>query len=93
MLTTSADARKLDEKVKKKGGAGLIGEKTNLVDIVWGDKRPPRPQEKVKPLSVEFTGKKSEEKIGDLRKELDKKKSAGFIVCTQLLDDSPPEMY
>lgn len=30
---------------------------------------------------MEFTGKKFEEKIEDLRKELEKKKSAGLIVC------------
>ena len=58
-----------------------MGVKTNLVDIVWGDKRPLRPQEKVKSLSLEFAGKKAEEKVEDLRKELDKKKSAGLIIC------------
>jgi len=70
----------LTEKIKKKGGAGLVGVKTNLIDIIWGDGRPAKPQEKVKPLSIEFTGKKSEEKIEDLRKELEKK-SAGLIIC------------
>ena len=81
ILTSLAGARKLEEKIKKKGGAGLVGEKTNLVDIVWGPKRPLRPQEKVKSLALEFTGKKAEEKIEDLRKELEKKKSAGLIIC------------
>ena len=79
----AAEARKLQEKFKKKGGAAaLVGVKTNLVDVIWGDKRPFRPKEKVNPLPLEFAGKKSEEKIEDLRKELEKKKSAGFIVCT-----------
>ena len=32
-------------------------------------------------LPLEFTGKEFEEKIEDLRKELEKKKSAGLIVC------------
>lgn len=71
----------MTEKIKKKGGAALIGVKTNLVDVVWGDDRPPRPQEKIKTLPLEFSGKKFEEKIDDLRKELEKKKSAGLIVC------------
>lgn len=62
-----------------------MGIKTNLVDVIWGDKRPPRPQEKVKLLPLEFTGKIFEEKIDDLRKELEKKKSAGLIVCTSAL--------
>ena len=77
----AAEARKLQEKLKKKGGAALVGVKTNLVDVIWGDKRPLRPKEKVKPLPLEFAGKGFEEKIEDLRKELEKKKSAGFIVC------------
>ena len=51
------------------------------MDVVWGKERPPRPQEKIKSLSLEYAGKKAEEKIDDLRKELDKKKSAGLIIC------------
>ena len=58
-----------------------MGLETNLVDLVWGKERPPRPDEKVKALDVQFAGKKFQEKIEDLRKELDKKKSAGLIVC------------
>lgn len=76
-----ADARKLAEKIKKKGGGGLAPVKTNLVDEVWGEKRPPRPREKVKTHPLKFSGKKIEEKLEDLRKELEKKKSAGLIVC------------
>ena len=52
------------------------------MDVIWGDKRPLRPKEKVKVLPLEFAGKNFEEKIEDLRKELEKKKSAGLIVCT-----------
>ena len=51
------------------------------MDHIWGDSRPPRPKESVKTLPLEFTGKQFEEKIEDLRKELEKKKSAGLIVC------------
>ena len=80
-LTFTAEARKLSEKIKKKGGAELLGVKANLVDLVWANERPPRPNEKVSVLDVEFAGKKFAEKIEDLRKELDKKKSAGLIVC------------
>ena len=72
----------MQDEIKKKGGAALIGVKTNLVDAIWGEKRPLRPKEKVKVLPLEFAGKNFEEKIEDLRKELEKKKSAGLIVCT-----------
>lgn len=81
VLYEAAEARKLTEKIKKKGGAQLIGVKANLVDLVWADERPPRPNEKVSVLGIEYAGKKFEEKIEDLRKELDKKNSAGLIVC------------
>ena len=81
LTSIEADARKLAEKIKKKGGASLAAVKENLVDVVWGDKRPPRPQEKVKTHPLKFSGKKIEEKLEDLRKELDKKKSAGLIIC------------
>lgn len=79
----------MDEKIKKKGGAALVGVKTNLVDLVWGEKRPPRPQEKIKPLPLNFTGKKLEDKIDALRKDLEKKKSAGLIICRHFLCCSP----
>ncbi|KAI4279649.1 MAG: hypothetical protein LQ337_000091 [Flavoplaca oasis] len=79
-VITAPEARKLSEKIKKKGGAELLGVKANLVDLVWGDERPPRPNENVSVLDIEFAGKKFTEKIEDLRKELDKKKSAGLIV-------------
>ena len=51
------------------------------MDIVWGDERPKPPNEKIKPLHVKFSGKESSDKIEDLRKELEKKKGAGLIIC------------
>ncbi|KAI9843452.1 MAG: hypothetical protein M1837_006298 [Sclerophora amabilis] len=84
-VVTAPDARKLAEKIKKKGGEELVAVKDNLVDVVWGQQRPPMPHEKVKVLSLDFAGKKFDEKIEDLRKELEKKKSLGFVVC--MLDE------
>ncbi len=60
----------------------MISVNDNLVDVVWGKDKPSRPNEKVKVLGKEFAGKTFQEKLEDLRKELDKKKSAGLIVCT-----------
>jgi Xaa-Pro aminopeptidase len=62
-----------------------VGVKENLVDMVWENDRPPRPSEPVKVLDVEFAGKKFQEKLEDLRKELEKKKSAGIIICMIVL--------
>ena len=79
--TLIADARKLAEKIKKKGGESLLPIKQNLVDIVWGDHRPARPQEKIKVHPFEYSGKNSEDKLDELREELEKKKSAGIVIC------------
>jgi Xaa-Pro aminopeptidase len=52
----------------------------NLVDLVWGASRPPRPSEEVKVLPQHFSGKDVKTKLEELRRDLEKKKSAGFIV-------------
>ena len=75
-----AGARKLEEKLRKRTGGKLVGSTTNLVDRIWPD-RPPRPNEPVQVLPIEYTGKSVEEKLKDLRKTLDKKKATGMIVC------------
>lgn len=83
-VVTAADARKLAEKIKKKGGEYKAVDE-NLVDLVWGDKRPAPPSEKVIIQPIEYSGKSFDEKIEDLRKELEKKKSLGFVVS--MLDE------
>lgn len=79
-VITAPEARSLLEKIKKKGGAALSAVTTNLVDVVWGSKRPPSPKGEVKPLDIKFAGQGSEEKLEALRKELEKKKGAGLII-------------
>jgi len=75
------DARKLLEKIKKKGGSTLKAISENLVDKVWGKDKPAKPQEPLRVLDLQYAGKGIGEKVDDLRKELEKKKSSGFIVC------------
>lgn len=79
-----ATARRLIDKVKAKGGS-LQGVAENLVDLVWGKDRPARPQEKVKVHPIEFSGKSFEEKIADLRVQLEKSNRAGFVIS--MLDE------
>ncbi|KAH8733136.1 putative Xaa-Pro aminopeptidase P [Phaeosphaeriaceae sp. PMI808] len=83
-VVTAADARKLAEKIKKKGGEYKAIDE-NLIDLVWASERPARPSEKVIIQPLEYSGKSFEEKIEDLRKELEKKKSLGFVVS--MLDE------
>ena len=82
-VVTAADARKLAEKIKKKGGEYRAVDE-NLVDAVWKD-RPSRPSERVIVQPIEFSGKGFDDKIADLRKELEKRKSLGFVVS--MLDE------
>ncbi|KAK4569975.1 hypothetical protein LTR86_002945 [Recurvomyces mirabilis] len=82
---TAPDGRKLGEKIKKKGGKGLVGIAENLVDQVWGKQKPARPNNPAKVLGLEHAGKQFQDKIEELRKELDKKKAAGFVVS--MLDE------
>ena len=58
-----------------------MGIQQNLVDLVWGKDRPSRPREKVRIHPVKYAGKPFQEKIAELRKELEKKKKAGFVIC------------
>jgi Xaa-Pro aminopeptidase len=84
-IISAPDARKLSEKIKKKGGQELVAVADNLVDIVWGNDRPAKPSEPIKILAPQFAGKDLKAKLEDLRKELEKKKSSGFIVS--MLDE------
>lgn len=84
-VISAPEARKLAEKIKKKGGQDLVALEDNLVDTIWGEQRPAKSQEKVKVLPVAFSGKDVKTKLEELRKEIDKKKSSGFIVS--MLDE------
>ncbi|KAI1375761.1 aminopeptidase-like protein [Hypoxylon crocopeplum] len=84
-LLTSGTAKKLSEKIKKSGGKELAPVEVNLVDKVWGDHRPPHPNEPIIVLGENFAGKDVKTKLANLRKELEKKKSLGFVVS--MLDE------
>ncbi|KAK3313451.1 peptidase M24, structural domain-containing protein [Apodospora peruviana] len=84
-LISSSIADKLSESIEKAGGAGLRALPENLVDLVWGAARPPRPNQPVFLLPEKYSGKDTASKLADLRKELDKKKAAGFVLS--LLDE------
>lgn len=83
-VVTAADARKLADKLKKKG-AEYKAVSENLVDAVWGKERPERPSENVIIQPVEYAGKSFEDKLVDLRKDLERRKSLGFVVS--MLDE------
>lgn len=73
------------EKIKKKGGKDLVAVRENLVDQVWGSAKPAKPNEPARVLSNDYAGKSYQDKLHDLRKEIEKKKSAGIVVS--MLDE------
>ncbi|KAA8893971.1 putative Xaa-Pro aminopeptidase P [Sphaerosporella brunnea] len=83
-LITAQQAKSLETRIKKKGGAGLLGMSKNLVDEIWTD-RPARPNNPVMVLNIEYAGQPFQEKIEAVRKGLEKKKSPGFVVS--MLDE------
>lgn len=84
-LLASSTAKKLAEKIKKSGGKDFVAVPTNLVDTVWAAERPAHPSEPVVLLAEKFAGKDTKSKLAELRKELEKKSAAGFVVS--LLDE------
>lgn len=85
-LISGSAAKKLADKIRKCGGSELVPIEENLVDLVWGDQRPERPREAVILLPDEYAGKSVENKLAELRKELEKKHSPGFLVS--MLDET-----
>ena len=51
-VISASEARKLSEKIKKSGGKELLAVEDNLVDIVWGSDRPPRPDSRCVPAPI-----------------------------------------
>jgi Xaa-Pro aminopeptidase len=84
-IISSSTAEKLDEKIKQGGGAGLEAVTDNLIDLVWDKERPARPTEPIALLAEKYSGKDTSSKLTELRKELEKKKSKGFVVS--MLDE------
>ncbi|KAH6849711.1 putative Xaa-Pro aminopeptidase P [Chaetomium sp. MPI-CAGE-AT-0009] len=84
-LISSPIAEKLDESIKKSGGAGLKAVSENLIDPVWGSDRPARSSNPVRLLTGKYSGKDTATKLTELRKELEKKKAAAFVLS--MLDE------
>lgn len=84
-LITGSAAKKLAEKIRKSGGSDLVPLDVNLVDLVWGEERPARPQQRITVLSEKFAGKSVQSKLSDLYTDLEKRKSPGVFIS--MLDE------
>ncbi|KAG0011942.1 hypothetical protein BGZ81_001856 [Podila clonocystis] len=77
LVFTATDAQKLEKELAKIGSK--LVPVPNLVDQIW-ENRPQRPANKLMSLSTETAGKTHTEKIQQLRKNLEKRGVAGFVV-------------
>ncbi|KFA52870.1 hypothetical protein S40293_00966 [Stachybotrys chartarum IBT 40293] len=84
-LLPGSAAKKLADKIRKAGGSELLPLEENLIDLIWGNDRPPRPLRPVALLPEHVAGKSAKAKLAELRQELDKKHSPGFLVS--MLDE------
>lgn len=57
----------------------------NLVDLVWGSARPPRPQKPIFTLDVKYAGADHATKLARVRQELEKQKARALVVA--MLDE------
>ena len=73
-------------KTLESAGIGLSPIDQNLVDEVWGDRRPAAPSEPFIHLPVQFSGKAAKEKLRDLRNEMGQTAAADVAILTALDD-------
>ncbi|KAJ1987066.1 hypothetical protein GGI25_000190 [Coemansia spiralis] len=62
-------------------GSELVAIEDNLVDLVWGDARPPRPQDKVFVHETKHAGESHADKIKRVRAELECNGWGGLVVA------------
>ncbi|KAI8596291.1 Creatinase/aminopeptidase [Dissophora ornata] len=77
LVFTATDANKLEADLAKVGSS--LVPTANLIDLTW-ENRPARPAGKLLILSTKTTGRTHADKIQHLRKNLEKKGVAGFVV-------------
>ncbi|KAI8621745.1 putative Xaa-Pro aminopeptidase P [Chytriomyces sp. MP71] len=82
-LVTLSDARALVDALKPSNT--LVSVTDNLVDLVWGAERPAFPMNPINVLPVEFAGKSFEDKLAQVREQIEKKGTWGFVVT--MLDE------
>ncbi|KAJ8688718.1 hypothetical protein PTI98_013477 [Pleurotus ostreatus] len=83
-LISAVDAENLTKSLAPRGSA-LVSLPHNIVDLVWGQDRPPRPSAPVSHLDTKYAGEAHADKIARLRAELRRTKAPGLAVT--MLDE------
>ncbi|XP_050522688.1 xaa-Pro aminopeptidase ApepP isoform X2 [Daktulosphaira vitifoliae] len=80
-LITYSEWRRINKEIKYKG-INLVPLETNLIDLMWST-RPEVPSNPVKPLNIQYTGKKCGEKVEEVRQKMTEK-NATILLITAL---------
>ncbi|KAI0691006.1 Creatinase/aminopeptidase [Cerioporus squamosus] len=83
-LISASDADAISSALEPKQSE-LVSLSKNLVDLVWGSDRPPRPANTVFPLDAKYSGETHTEKLQRVREDLKKKDAKSMVV--NLLDE------
>ncbi|EIN09077.1 Creatinase/aminopeptidase [Punctularia strigosozonata HHB-11173 SS5] len=83
-LLSVSDAQSLREALSPVHSE-LVPLEDNLVDLVWGADRPPRPTNPIFALDVKYAGESHSDKIKKVRAELEKQKAKAAVV--NMLDE------
>ncbi|KAJ3507038.1 hypothetical protein NLJ89_g6529 [Agrocybe chaxingu] len=83
-LLSASDAESLSKQLAPQESE-LVSLPDNLVDLVWGEDRPPRPKNGVLHLDEKYSGQSLEDKVKKVREELTKKKAMAIVVT--MLDE------
>ncbi|KAJ2881477.1 hypothetical protein H4R27_004057 [Coemansia aciculifera] len=79
-LLSSAEGTSLKKTLNARGNGDLVAIEENLVDIVWGSQRPPRPQDKVFIHDVKYAGESHTDKITRVRAGFESLDTDGLVV-------------
>lgn len=82
-LISYSDVVNLNELIQKKGLAediSVVSLETNLIDLVWGEKRPSRSKDAIFQLPVDFAGETIDKKLKSISAEVKSKNGTAFVV-------------
>ncbi|KAJ2484672.1 hypothetical protein IWW37_006121 [Coemansia sp. RSA 2050] len=79
-LLSAEEGASLKKALNVRGNGDLVAIEENLVDIVWGSQRPPRPQDKVFIHDVKYAGESHTDKITRVRAGLERLDTDGLVV-------------
>lgn len=89
-LITENDSKSLSSsrnEAELKGSQTLVPLTTNLVDVIWGSDRPPRPKHAVVPLDEKYSGESVTSKLNRLASAVSSNTPAPLAFVLTALDD------